>query len=144
MEILIALVHFMLNIIKKHSKWCFSWEGGVSILRKSQGISLLETLVSLSILFFIISLVLPQLYLLSIERENLKLENFAMKTLNEQLFEHSIEKNAGSNEVSMLLGIPFNIEVINTKNELDQQIYEGCIRWENLKKRERIKCGSVY
>ncbi len=71
------------------------------------------------------------------------MENFALKTLNEELFEHSIEKEADSNEVTLFSGKPYFIEITLNEVNPDRPIYEGCIQWKNLLEQEQIKCGSV-
>jgi hypothetical protein len=106
---------------------------------------LLETLVASSILFFIISILLPQLYLITIERENLLLQNFAGSILNEKLFEASINDGSTQEEIIMYEHHPFYLEITVEGKEEDSNrfLYRGCMRWTNLREKEEMICGSV-
>ncbi|WP_456278304.1 hypothetical protein [Bacillus sp. AK128] len=114
-------------------------------MRNSKGISLLETVIASGILFFVIMLVLPQLYLISIERKNLVLENFARKTLNEKLFTQSINRDTELNEIVIFNRIPLELMIRAKREEENNEIwtYHGCIKWTDLLKQTKQKCGSI-
>jgi type II secretory pathway pseudopilin PulG len=113
------------------------------VLKSSKGISLLETLVSILILFFVISLILPQLYLVAKERKNLVMENVAIKILNEKLFEQSISNDIYLNEVALFEGVPLYIEIELVDGDSARPMYTGCITWVDLLEKDKKRCGSV-
>jgi hypothetical protein len=113
-------------------------------LKNSKGISLLETLVASAILFFIISILLPQLYFISIERKNLIIQNIAEKMLNEKLFETSATNGGSSAEILIHEGYPpYDLEIEVSEDESTRILYKGCIKWTNLGEKQESICGSV-
>ncbi|KAA0549436.1 hypothetical protein FZW96_05880 [Bacillus sp. BGMRC 2118] len=114
------------------------------MLKSNKGFSLLETLVASVIFFFIITAILPQIYLLSIERRNLELQLFANQWLNEQLFRASSRNETQSDhDITIFNDIPFYFEVEEVQEGPLQSINKGCVSWTNLLSRERVICGSV-
>jgi hypothetical protein len=91
----------------------------------------------------VISLILPQLYLVAIERRNLVMENFAIKTLNEKLFEQSISNDFYLNEVALFEGVPLYIEIELMDINSSRPVYKGCITWIDLLEEDKKRCGSV-
>jgi type II secretory pathway pseudopilin PulG len=112
-------------------------------LKSSKGISLLETLVASAILFFLISILLPQLYFVSIERKNLIMQYFAVRVLNERLFETSASGGNSYNEVVLHDGYPYDLEIVVDEDESPRLLYKGCIKWTNLIEKQESICGSV-
>jgi hypothetical protein len=112
-------------------------------LNNSKGVSLLEALIASLILFFVIALLIPQLYTLTLERRNLVLDNFARKTLNERLFIQSIKREPEINEIVLFDRIPLELSIMVEASDSIPKNYRGCITWIDFLNREKQRCGMV-
>lgn len=107
--------------------------------RNNKGFSLLETLIASTIFFFVITSVLTQLYLITLERKNQNLQQFANQWLIEKLLAGPLN-STNEPELTLYNGIPFYFEL--QEDYVDLQ-YRGCVKWTNLLSRETIICGTV-
>ncbi|MBM7660862.1 hypothetical protein JOC85_001634 [Bacillus mesophilus] len=112
-------------------------------MNNSKGVSLLEALVASLILFFVLALLIPQLYTLSLERRNLMLDNFARKTLNEKLFMQSVKREPELNEIVLFDRVALELTIKGEASDSIPKSYRGCITWIDFFKREKQRCGIV-
>ncbi|MBM6617303.1 prepilin-type N-terminal cleavage/methylation domain-containing protein [Bacillus suaedaesalsae] len=110
--------------------------------KSNKGFSLLETLIASIIFFFVITALLPQIYLLTIERKNLEMQQFANQWLNEKLFRVSLT-NEDKSDITLFNEIPFYFELEVDEEPPLNPLYRGCVKWTNLLVRERVVCGTV-
>ncbi|MGX1983065.1 competence protein ComGE [Thermolongibacillus altinsuensis] len=99
--------------------------------KKCDGFTMVELLVSLSIWFILISLLLPHWTIVALERENKKQESIARQVFYEQMIRTDF---IYSKEV-IRQGRTFLVSF--TGNEL-------CVRWTDLLERQKERCGYKF
>lgn len=110
-------------------------------MRNSNGFSLIETLVALSILVTVISIFIPIQSKIMIERDVLNQNQVVSNVLHEEL-----QKTLWSNQL-----IPEDSYIINVDGSpitinftLDKSLLKGCAKWENAKKMQQQSCLYGY
>lgn len=109
----------------------FNW-GEVGFIMNERGFTLLEMLISLSILLMVSTFIIPSLMNVLIERKNLVIENEATILLNEQV--HLYYHTGTFTELVEQDGIDYHFYKINN------QIY---VKWNNRDNEEEIRNYEV-
>ncbi|MCA1031717.1 hypothetical protein LCL95_11840 [Bacillus timonensis] len=102
------------------------------------GMSFVEVIVSLAIVFMLSLFLLPNFIILHYERTNLMLENMATQILFEELQLFRLSKVEAPREVtyqSHLFSLTFE------ENETGQTVL--CVSWVNSMGKQQKKCGDV-
>ncbi|MFD1736526.1 hypothetical protein ACFSCX_08100 [Bacillus salitolerans] len=109
-------------------------------MRNCKGVSLLESVVASFLLFSVILLVMPQLYFIVSQRENIEVRAYLIEKLNDELFRFSLGNQQYFNKSYRYNGIRFQI-VIDQTNILTQE-WEGCVSWEN-EHNKYLECETI-
>lgn len=95
------------------------------MLKNSNGFSMVETLVSFSIVITVLGTLIPNIVLLHSERKDLELKREALALLHDNVQEHLYDDVALMNKSIDLLGTRFEINWTE-----EGSLMKGCILWK--------------
>ena len=109
-----------------------------SIFNNCKGFSLAETMAAFSIWLLIVTILIPQLVLLTQERANTKQSLTAIKLLHEKIQSDSFQPALKVNETIMKDNVAYHL---TWKEEMSDK--EACLEWKNYYKKTKSICLLV-